>query len=40
MGWYARALPGGEAFRQDVVRLECAARQRAAVNDYFERLAA
>jgi tRNA-dihydrouridine synthase B len=40
LGWYARALPGGEAFRQDVVRLECAARQRAAVDDYFERLAA
>jgi tRNA-dihydrouridine synthase B len=40
LGWYARALPGGEAFRQDVVRLECAGRQRAAVNDYFERLAA
>lgn len=40
LGWYARALPGGEAFRQGVVRLECAARQRAAVNDYFERLAA
>ncbi|HEX9181968.1 MAG TPA: tRNA dihydrouridine synthase DusB [Burkholderiales bacterium] len=40
LGWYARALPGGEAFRRDVVRLECAARQRAAVNDYFERLAA
>jgi len=40
LGWYARALPGGEAFRQGVVRLECAARQRAAVNDYFDRLAA
>ena len=40
LGWYARRLPGGEAFRQPVVRLECAARQRAAVNDYFERLAA
>jgi tRNA-dihydrouridine synthase B len=40
LGWYARALPGGEAFRQGVVHLECAARQRAAVNDYFERLAA
>jgi tRNA-dihydrouridine synthase B len=40
LGWYARALPGGEAFRQGVVRLECAARQRAAVNDYFGRLAA
>jgi tRNA-dihydrouridine synthase B len=40
LGWYARSLPGGEAFREGVVRLECAARQRAAVNDYFERLAA
>jgi tRNA-dihydrouridine synthase B len=40
LGWYARPLPGGEAFRQGVVRLECAARQRAAVNDYFGRLAA
>ena len=40
LGWYARQLPGGEAFRRDVVRLECAARQRVAVNDYFERLAA
>jgi len=40
LGWYARALPGGEAFRQGVVRLDCVARQRAAVNDYFERLAA
>jgi len=40
LGWYASALPGGEAFRQGVVRLDCVARQRAAVNDYFERLAA
>jgi tRNA-dihydrouridine synthase B len=40
LGWYARALPGGERFRQDVVRLEAVAAQRAAVNDYFGRLAA
>ena len=40
LGWYARSLPGGEAFRQGVVRLDCAVRQRAAVNDYFARLAA
>jgi tRNA-dihydrouridine synthase B len=40
LGWYARRLPGGESFRQGVVRLEAAAAQRAAVNDYFGRLAA
>jgi tRNA-dihydrouridine synthase B len=40
LGWYARRLPGGEDFRQRVVRLEEAATQRAAVNDYFARLAA
>ena len=40
LGWYARRLPGGERFRQEVVRLEGAAAQRAAVNDYFGRLAA
>ena len=40
LGWYARALPGGEGFRQCVVRLEAVAQQRAAVNDYFGRLAA
>jgi len=40
LGWYARRLPGGEAFRQQVLRLECATRQRDAVNDYFARLAA
>jgi tRNA-dihydrouridine synthase B len=40
LGWYARALPGGDAFRHGVVRLDCAARQRSAVNDYFETLAA
>jgi len=40
LGWYTRALPEGERFRQAVVRLEAAATQRAAVNDYFARLAA
>jgi len=40
LGWYARRLPGGEAFRQQVVRIEAVAPQRAAVNDYFARLAA
>ncbi|MGH8688456.1 MAG: tRNA dihydrouridine synthase DusB [Burkholderiales bacterium] len=40
LGWYTRELPGAEAFRQAVVRIEQAAPQRAAVNDYFARLAA
>ncbi len=40
LGWYTRMLPGGEGFRQSVVRIDAAARQRDAVNDYFGRLAA
>jgi tRNA-dihydrouridine synthase B len=40
LGWYTRALPGGEGFRQAAVRIESASTQRAAVNDYFARLAA
>ena len=40
LGWYARGLPGGESFRQAVVRIDAVAPQRAAVNDYFGRLAA
>ena len=40
IGWTVRALPGGEAFRSSVIRLQAAEAQRAAVNDYFERLAA
>ena len=40
LGWYARGLPGGEAFRQSMVRIDAAAPQREAVNDYFARLAA
>jgi len=40
LGWYTRQLPGGEHFRRQVVRIDDAAPQRAAVNDYFARLAA
>ena len=40
IGWTVRALPGGEALRSNVNRLHGAQAQRAAVNDYFERLAA
>ena len=40
LGWYTRALSGGERFRQHVVRIEQVAPQRAAVNDFFARLAA
>jgi tRNA-dihydrouridine synthase B len=40
IGWTVRALPGGEALRASVNRLQAAREQLAAVNDYFERLAA
>ena len=40
IGWTVRALPGGEALRANVNALHAADAQRAAVNDYFERLAA
>jgi len=40
IGWTVRTLPGGEALRSSVNRLDAAQAQRAAVNDYFERLAA
>jgi len=40
IGWTVRLLPGGEAFRSSVNRLHAAHAQRAAVDDYFERLAA
>jgi tRNA-dihydrouridine synthase B len=40
IGWTVRALPGGEALRSRVNTLHAADAQRAAVNDYFERLAA
>jgi tRNA-dihydrouridine synthase B len=40
IGWTVRDLPGGEAFRGEVVRIADAAAQRRAVNDYFAKLAA
>jgi tRNA-dihydrouridine synthase B len=40
IGWTVRGLPGGEAFRASVVRIEAAAEQHSAVNDYFATLAA
>ena len=40
IGWTVRELPGGETLRSSVNRLLAADAQRAAVNDYFERLAA
>jgi tRNA-dihydrouridine synthase B len=40
IGWTVRALPGGEALRCAVNKLDAAEAQCAAVNDYFERLAA
>jgi tRNA-dihydrouridine synthase B len=40
LGWYASELAGGEAFRHEVNRLETSAAQIAAVNRFFDRLAA
>ncbi len=40
IGWTVRDLPGGEAFRARVVRIDAAAAQHSAVNHYFARLAA
>jgi tRNA-dihydrouridine synthase B len=40
IGWTVRGLPGAEAFRAAVVRIDGAVEQHAAVNDYFCRLAA
>ncbi|MGH8692310.1 MAG: tRNA dihydrouridine synthase DusB [Burkholderiales bacterium] len=40
IGWTVRTLPGGEGLRSSINRLDAASEQRAAVNDYFERLAA
>ena len=39
LGWYASELAGGEAFRQEVNRLETSVAQIAAVNRFFDRLA-
>jgi tRNA-dihydrouridine synthase B len=40
IGWTVRELPGGESLRTHVNGMTAAQAQRAAVNDYFERLAA
>jgi tRNA-dihydrouridine synthase B len=40
IGWTLRHLPGGEGLRHAVNAMTVAHAQRAAVNDYFERLAA
>src|SRR5207237_1428744 len=40
IGWTVRELPGGESLRGRVNGMTVAQAQRAAVNDYFERLAA
>jgi len=40
IGWAVRELPGGEALRSAANALQDVAAQCAAVNDFFERLAA
>jgi len=40
IGWTVRELPGGEAFRGQVLRIDNADAQYCAVNDYFATLAA
>ena len=40
IGWALRGLPEGEAARAAINRIDAAEAQRAAVNDYFARLAA
>ncbi len=39
IGWYVRALPGGEAFRAEMNTIEEAAAQLAAVQRFFDTLA-
>ncbi len=39
IGWYVRALPGGEAFRARMNAIESAAAQWQAVADFFDELA-
>ena len=39
IGWYVNELPGGEAFRRDMNRIESADEQLATVDAYFDRLA-
>jgi tRNA-dihydrouridine synthase B len=38
IGWYVKALPGGEAFRAEMNRIEDSAAQVAAVAQFFDRL--
>ncbi|MDE2607547.1 MAG: tRNA dihydrouridine synthase DusB [Burkholderiales bacterium] len=40
IGWYVRALPGGEAFRAEMNTIEDGAAQLSAVNRFFDALAA
>ena len=40
IGWYVKALPGGEAFRAEMNRLDDCKAQMAAVAAYFEELGA
>jgi len=40
IGWYVRALPGGEAFRAEMNAIEDSMTQLSAVNRFFEGLAA
>jgi tRNA-dihydrouridine synthase B len=40
IGWYVRALPGGELFRQRMNRLETCEQQLGAVDDFFAELGA
>jgi tRNA-dihydrouridine synthase B len=39
IGWYVRALPGGETFRAGMNAIEECEAQWRAVSDYFEALA-
>ena len=38
IGWYVRGLPGGEAFRSRMNKIEDAAAQSRAVREFFEEL--
>ena len=39
IGWAVRSLPGGEAFRAEMNRIDDCAAQLRAVSDWFDRLA-
>ena len=40
LGWYAKGLAGGDAFRHEMNTLDTAAAQLAAVERFFDQLAA